>query len=327
MSSRSAKAFIPPSSYERWRNRPMDVLETVLVGLGRIGIGYDEDSWLSNTVKSHAKAILGSPRYRLIAGVDPHLQRREVFEKLTGVAAFETIDGLQESPDVFIVATPTGTHAQAVEAVMARSPRGLLLEKPLGEQRSDTDRIVESVNRADTRVAVNYMRAYVPAYQSLGRQIRSGALGRFVKGDLRYSNGLLHTGSHYIQLLQTLFNAPGEVKTVGPTGLNGGDSPHFEMLIAGGEMSICGERGVKETTAELKLLFTDGAIAMSDCCNRIQVRKGNGDWREVTSDMERSQNYVVENFAQHVQTGKEVACSLEAALVSLRVCWQVLGHE
>jgi hypothetical protein len=62
----------------------------LLVGLGRIGVGFDIGLDGQKHISTHARAFSLHPKFQLIGGVDPDLQSRQMFERNYQCKAFLT---------------------------------------------------------------------------------------------------------------------------------------------------------------------------------------------------------------------------------------------
>ena len=96
-------------------------------------------------------------------------------------------------------------------ALEAPSVRAILCEKPLATDAQEGGELVRRANGTGTIVAVAYVRRYAGNMRNLRRRLEEGSLGpvRAVSG--WYGNGLLHNGSHWLDLLRML---AGEVEWV-----------------------------------------------------------------------------------------------------------------
>ncbi len=111
----------------------MKVFSAAVIGLGRIGQGYDYDRPDRNHVLTHANAFKNHPGFQLIAGVDPVLAQRERFEKKFARPAYPDLRTLfsKENPQVLSIAVPTALHFQIFKEVIEHAPTAIICEKPL----------------------------------------------------------------------------------------------------------------------------------------------------------------------------------------------------
>lgn len=180
-------------------------LEVLIVGLGRIGMGYDLSLDPAACVYTHARAFSGHPAFRLVGGVDAQESRRVQFEDSYACPAYSSLDAAlgRHRPDVVVISVPTEAHASVLEQVLAKSrPRIVLCEKPLSHEADEAARMVDACAARGVALYVNYMRRSDPAVIEVRRRIEAGALGQPFKAVVWYSKGLLHNGSHFLNLLE-----------------------------------------------------------------------------------------------------------------------------
>lgn len=205
----------------------------VIVGLGRIGMGYDLNK-PPEFVLSHARAFAAHDAFRLAGGVDSDGDRRAVFADRFAIAAFSDVESAMRScrPDVVVVATPTETHVDVVSRVLAAaSPRALLCEKPMGQDVSQAREIVNQCQRAGCALYVNYMRRSDPMTQDIRRRIDDGSIETPIRGVVWYSRGLHNSASHFVNLCRHLL---GDAHAV--SGLRRAPDPDFSVRFDRGDV-------------------------------------------------------------------------------------------
>src|SRR5438067_2496137 len=124
-------------------------------------------------------AALGG-RTHLAGVVDPDPKVRERVQGRLGVEHGYADIGValeQAALDAVIVATPTSAHADAVLAV-ASSKKPIFCEKPLALTVSETQRVLEGVQRAGVLLQIGFMRRFDPAHAQAKAAIQSGKIGR-----------------------------------------------------------------------------------------------------------------------------------------------------
>lgn len=182
--------------------------EVLIVGLGMIGMGYDSNVSDSTVVRTHAKAFSLHPQFKVVAGVDRSASKRQQFLAQFQSPAYSTVDEALRlhSPNVVVIATPTETHRQVMEDVLkSSSVKVLLCEKPIANSIEDAEKMLEMCRARGIALFINYMRRVDPAVIDVERRIRSGEIGGPIKGSVWYSKGLLHSGSHLLNLLEFWF--------------------------------------------------------------------------------------------------------------------------
>lgn len=310
-----------------------------VIGLGKIGLGYDLTS-RPHEVLSHSKAYRDHPGFRLVAGVDPHSAHRGRFVEFCGAPAYATAAEMFERhrPEVVSICVPTSGHAQILELAVGFAPRAIVCEKPIAADLVVGIDMVELCRNHGITLAVNYMRRFDPGVSQIGPLIRRGQLGKIYKGVMLYSKGLLHNGSHYLDLLISWLGMPTSFRILerGPQDTIAGPEPDvwFEFpddcrIVALGGREQC------YSVMELDLVGTAGRLRYTDLGNLIELWNVAEDpmfagyriLHRITDtaqpDMTRYQLNVVDALYRHLSTGEPIACTGETALDVLRVCQAV----
>lgn len=178
-----------------------------IIGLGRIGHGFGVDP--NGDPLSHSAAYAQLPEVELVLGVDPDPEARADFQRRFPSA--RVYPDLTMVPgelrlDVVSICTPTELHAAGVMAALAWEPRVILCEKPLAPSAAEAERLVAACAARGCTLMVNYSRRWTPLLRVLQELVGpGGALGAPLGASLRYNGGLLHNGTHWIDLLLALF--------------------------------------------------------------------------------------------------------------------------
>jgi predicted dehydrogenase len=179
----------------------------VIVGLGKIGMGYDITGAAPDTesVFSHAKAFSLHPGFWLQCAVDPSNRQREIFDQHFGLPAYPDVEhaASEGAADVVVIASPTQNHFSVVCEVLSRlAPKAILCEKPLAYSLTEAQSMVEACESSGVQLYVNYMRRSDPGVIEVKNRIESGSIATPLKGIAWYSKGFLHNGSHFFNLLE-----------------------------------------------------------------------------------------------------------------------------
>jgi predicted dehydrogenase len=180
-------------------------LGVLLVGLGRIGMGYDLPLAGGDRVCSHARAFTLHPAFRLVGGVDPDSKNRRIFEQTYAGPSFASLAAALGDcqPDVIVIAGPTEAHGVILrEALGSSQLRAVLCEKPISYDLAEARAMVRECEEQNVRLFVNYMRRSDPAAIEIKRRLDLGEIQTPVKGVAWYSKGFLHNGSHFFNLLE-----------------------------------------------------------------------------------------------------------------------------
>lgn len=136
-----------------------------LIGTGRIGV-------------AHAANIAASPHAELVRVVDPYVDSARGVAARFGGEALASADELLRAGDIdaVLVASPTPTHADLIEAcVDAGLP--VLCEKPIDLEISRVDRLRAKVASSSVPVALGFNQRFDPAIAEVKARVVAGEIG------------------------------------------------------------------------------------------------------------------------------------------------------
>jgi predicted dehydrogenase len=190
----------------------------LLVGLGGIGMGYDLGSAAAKQVHTHARAFALHQAYLLAGGVDPDPERRARFAAEYRAPAFATVEeALAAGPsELVVIAVPSEQHAGVLERVLAAGrPRAILCEKPLAPEPDAARSMLAACMARGVDLYVNYFRRSLPGAIEVRRRLESGEIAAGVKAVSWYTKGLVHNGSHFLDLLKFWLGDVQSVRALG----------------------------------------------------------------------------------------------------------------
>lgn len=136
------------------------------VGLGRAARLY------------HLPALRSLDGAELIGGFDAAEQQRASWRAQTGLPTFDSLEELLAAgPDVVVVATPPGSHADVCVQVLAAGAH-VICEKPFVTSSAEGDRVLAAAAAAGRRVAVNHQFREKPIFSAVREAIRAETYGR-----------------------------------------------------------------------------------------------------------------------------------------------------
>ena len=189
------------------------MIKAFLVGLGSIGMGYDfEDSEALGL--THSRALENHTSFDFVGCFDIDSTKRIEIVKKYHVPVFENLlEGLRVTePDLVVIAVPTEFHLEILTKVLnALTPKAILCEKPIVGSPEEIDSILSLMVNKSTRVFVNYFRNSDPVVLSVRDEIALEQSEEPFSARGTYNKGLIHTGSHFLNLLEILF---GEVQSI-----------------------------------------------------------------------------------------------------------------
>lgn len=180
----------------------------VLIGCGNIGSMYADDPKIKG-IYTHAEAYLACPKTELVAVCDIDEQKAATCAKKWGITNYYTnIDQLlaEQNPEIVSICTSDKSHADVLDIVLKSSRlKGVIAEKPLTLNENQAMELVSRARQNRVCLAVNYNRRYSPGHQKLRDDIQAGCLGKIQKITGFYTKGILHNGTHWIDLARWLF--------------------------------------------------------------------------------------------------------------------------
>ncbi|MBI3946959.1 MAG: Gfo/Idh/MocA family oxidoreductase [Armatimonadetes bacterium] len=185
----------------------MKSYRVAIVGCGRMAGSIDDEvvGYPAITLPySHAASYANVPQMETVACADINPQALERFGRRWGVDGRYT-DYREmirvEKPDILSVTTGAPLHAEIVTFAAENGVPAIYCEKPMACSLVECDAMVEAVERHGVHFNLGTSRRYDPGCDQIRRLIEEGVLGQ-VQTIVAYRTGnLLHTGSHFFDLL------------------------------------------------------------------------------------------------------------------------------
>jgi predicted dehydrogenase len=143
-----------------------DQLDIAVLGAGRMGL-------------FHVETLERSPAWRLVAVADPDedaaraaIGRRPVEHDRDWSLTLE-----REGLDAVVVAMPTETHVEVVEAAL-RAGLHVLVEKPIAATLPDALRLAGEARERGRKLTVGHVERFNPAVRKVHEVVQDGRLGR-----------------------------------------------------------------------------------------------------------------------------------------------------
>lgn len=276
----------------------MKKINVAIIGLGSIAQGYDH-------TPTHFSVLNKDKRFLLVAASDPRLEARKSFKKKSGgrIKLYSDYISMikKEKPELAVVATPTDTHYKICKTLISLGVKAILCEKPIAYSSREARNLLKLAKRGKVIFAVNYQRAFDKRYNQLKKSIQKKKWGEILAAEVIYSKGIFNTGTHVINLLETINGhilavQPLESKTVQEI------DPTLSFLADFGTWFAIFrvDKKTKASKFKLKLYFTKGVV-------------------EAVDDAKRSMFDVYDNLYSHITKGKKLLSSPEEALHALHV--------
>ena len=307
----------------------------VIIGLGRMGFGYDLQS-KKEEFFSHAKAILNNDEFELIAGIDSDVSRQNQFKEYSRKPVYSSVGEMKKSVsqiDLIVIATPTNTHLDVLNQALEFNPRAILLEKPIASKFEEAQEVVKLCEKNNIGLLINYVRRFEPTFHKICQQIRAEQFGKPITSNIYYPAGLLENASHFISLVVDWFGEPLELEILKPQPLQTRQHDlniNFGMIYKDHRVNFsCGNEKFF-SIGEIDLIFEKNRIRFLQFGEEfeqsgIQVGKRNTnrivqEGSIVQTEMHRYQQHVYQHLLHCMQTNSGFVESYSNALKTLKVC-------
>ncbi|MCK5451448.1 MAG: Gfo/Idh/MocA family oxidoreductase [Candidatus Omnitrophica bacterium] len=184
-----------------------------IVGCGRIGSLFNKDK-LREGIVTHAAAYKDNPDVELVAACDIDEERLEDFGALWEVdSLYMNFEEMlrNEEIDILSICTWGSTHFELVSKAAEFGIKAIFCEKPISNNLSEADEMVELCERKGIVLAVNHSRRWDAFEREIKDYMLSGKLGHIRNVSAYYTAGIMNTGTHLLDLLRFFF---GEAKWV-----------------------------------------------------------------------------------------------------------------
>ncbi len=198
------------------KNKPVSEkqLTAAIIGCGMIAGGYDEYD-VNREINTHARAYDLDKRTILVAAADPDQSKRKYFAQKWNVdSIYKDAREMLElhSPDIVSICSPDSTHIDMLRICLEfPSVRGVWCEKPIGMDADECAVVVRDYEERGVALLVNYMRSFVPSYISIRDSLKAERFGKVQKICAYYTKGIVHNGSHVVDLLLDWLGDPGSI--------------------------------------------------------------------------------------------------------------------
>src|SRR5208283_1658689 len=303
-----------------------------IVGAGRIGAMADDPR--NPLILTHAHGYKACEGFEIVGFVDSNLDKAEAASARWGGAAFESIEKMFEtkSVDVVSVCLPDELHYAALLALAEESVKFIFLEKPAVRTPAEADEIRTLYSGLPVRVQVNYTRRFVPEIRSIREAISTGKYGAFLTGTGYYGKGLLHNGSHMVDLLQFLVGAVGKVAKVSEMVDFCDQDPSVSALLTmccGGDFHLCHIDSRKFHVFELDLTFERKRIRICGLGTIIEEYSVGDNrlfegYRTLNKDTEydtehpKAMYHAIANIRNNLDRNEPLVCTLEESLETVK---------
>jgi predicted dehydrogenase len=312
-----------------------------IIGAGRIGALLDTPE--NPNILTHAHGYKACEGFEIVGFVDRDLDKAKAASARWGGLAFDSLEELlrTQAIEVVSVCLPDDLHYATLLALAEKPIKFIFLEKPAVTTSEEAEVVRALYAELPIRVLVNYTRRFVPEITNIRDAIRSGSYGAFLTGTGYYGKGLLHNGSHMVDLLQFLVGQVGAVQKVSELADFYSQDPSVSALLSmscGGLFYLCHVDSRKFDVFELDLIFEKKRIRICQLGTIIEEYSVADDalfegYRTLNKDAEyatghtKAMHYAVANIRNNLDRDEPLVSTLEESLDTVKTCSRILlGH-
>lgn len=311
----------------------------LVVGLGRIGLGFDIGSDSSH-ILTHTKAYLKHKDFNLISGIDINMSRRKEFDDYAGKKAYSNIGqfkkGNNTKIDVVSLCTPEKVRYSEFIKIVSLKPKLVIIEKPLALTLDEAVKIKSTADENNIKIFVNYTRRVDPSFENLRKILRAKKLGNVSLVKINYNGGMYKNASHFIDLVMHYFGVPKNIRCLSIKNRKGGDfDASFILSYKNFEVFFNYVPAMAYFIAEMDIFLSKGRISVFDGGIGIKAFKAVRDpvfkscfaLKEmplgVAQQPYRCQLNVLDHIAKALKNNKPLASTARSGLDTLKVCKKI----
>jgi len=247
----------------------------LIIGCGNIGGMYDLHD--KDKVWTHAKAFSINERISFSV-YDLDEEKATLIGQTYGVPLIKLTDEEISKHQIVSITSPTKTHYSILQQLIKSGTPLIICEKPVSADEEELRSLIGLYKRGHSKILVNYIRRFQPAYQELKKVISSGYNLDLKNIIIKYQRGFLNNASHAIDLLEFLFDNPVFLNDLKISSVHF-DAFDFDPTLSGSclflekPVSFVGVLATDYTIFEIELFFTHSKIVICNSGNNVLFYK------------------------------------------------------
>lgn len=305
----------------------------VIIGAGNIGAFFDNPR--SEDILTHAHGFSMDERFNLLGFVDINKEKGQKAAELWGCNYYGSIDGAKAGNkiDIVCIAVPDELHFEYLKKAMDMDVKLIFCEKPITKNLKDAEKLLEIYSSKNAKIVVNYSRRFVDEFYGIKNDYNGGKYGKFLTGTGYYGKGIMHNGSHMVDLLGLILGEVKENKALSGTNDFYADDPTVSVYLKFDEggviLSAADCRAY--TVFEADLLFEKKRIKILNSGFSIEsydivdspIFKGYKSLEQTglfDTSLKMAMMNAVRNIGNHLEGNEEIKCSFFDAYKTLKIC-------
>lgn len=309
----------------------------LIIGAGNIGAFFDTP--VSKNILTHAHAFKKHKGFNLLGFIDVDETKARKAAQLWKCRSFKNIDAAfsSERIDVACVAAPDDYHYDILKELSGFPLKIVFAEKPLAKTITEAKKIMRIYKEKKIDMIVNYSRHFVPEFEKIKADIADGDYGEYLTGTGYYGKGIIHNGSHLIDLLRYFI---GEIKKIKP--VSGVSDFYRDDKSVSAVLFFENSRPFflqyadcrKYSMFEIDMLFEKKRIRIYDLGFKIEeysIRdsKTFKGYKNIVKTSETNSAFsnalynAAENIYKHLSEGQVLKCTAEDGYLALETCIRI----
>lgn len=311
------------------------MLRVGIIGAGLMASGYDEPK--DDIILSHAHAVINNKGLFLSGFYDINVESAQAASKKWNTSHFQNMNDLLDNSDIVCCAVSDNAHYDVLKKIINRSSmKAIICEKPITTDLENGNEIVQLTHKNKIPLFVNYSRRFMPVFRLIKQEIYD--MGRFLSGSAYYGKGLIHNGSHMVNLIDYLVGLEKYKVHSIKDQINDftKDDPSIGFILSDGnsfiDVSIIPCDIV--TAFELELFFEKGKVVYDDAVGEVSVYRikesptyrGYRNYlpdKVLTIDRSGALKILYDDVLHNIENGGSIQSDGESAVRTLELCFLI----
>lgn len=307
--------------------------KAVIVGAGNIGSFFDTPE--SKTILSHAHAVMVHPKVELLGFYDVDGDRAKKAASIWNCKSFDSLESALYEADVAYCCVPDKYHFDTLIQISEYPLKMVVAEKPIAATVGEALEIKQIYDEKKLPIILNYSRRFLPEFMKLKKNIKT--FGKFMRGVGYYGKGIVHNGSHMIDLLSYFFERELRVESTGHAiydYFESDPSCDTTIEIGNGRFHMFPIDCRIATIFELDLFFEKKRLRIIDSGNVIElynvresgVYKGYSNYvweRKIEVEYSNAMLGLINNYCAYIAGEEKILCSAEDGINVLTKCIEI----
>lgn len=308
----------------------MHKYKTVILGAGNMGAFFDTPD--SGKVLSHAHAFQRDGRFELLGFYDSDQTKAEKAAALWNCTAYPSLESALAKAEVVCCAVPDDFHYNILKSVLKYLGIKLVFtEKPFTKTLEQAQELKLEFEKSSISCVIDYSRRFLDFYKNLKKE--SKKWGNFIRGTGYYGKGLIHNGSHMIDLISFLLGVPDKIKAGEKLYDWNEEDPTIDvtLFINGSPIELMGISCETVTIFELELFYEKSRIRIlngglqAEKYDIEESREFKGYYNytlkdNITVDYSNSLINATDNIYRILTVGDLPECGIDDGVEVLRIC-------